>query len=164
MPLELKFIGVYDICNLNFLILYIFLSLIYVFFFFQIFRDTYSVALPIEGEGQPCFLFVFCRGESWEEEERDKYLSSWEYKNSIEFLLAMRILIFYNQTKWIKICCIPFSYLFKKMLGGNRSWVAHATHIPEIEVYSGRFNSTVGSFISFLSPLLNVSNRNPAIS
>ena len=74
------------------------------FFFFFLFKYPeillpYSLALPIDGEGQPSFLSVFCWGESWEEEEREKYLSGKEYKNSIEFLLAMRILIFYNQKK-----------------------------------------------------------------
>ena len=69
------------------------------FFFWFVFNYLeilfpYSLTLPIEGEGQPGFLFIFCWGESWEEEEIEKYLSSREYKNSIEFLLAMRIFDF----------------------------------------------------------------------
>ena len=85
---------------LCFILFYFIFKFYFIFFTFQISRDTfpYNLALPIEGEGQQSFLFVFCWGESWEEEERKKYLSGREYKNSIEFLLAMRILIFYNQT------------------------------------------------------------------
>ena len=96
---------------------FVYFSKLYLCFFFpfQISKDTfpYSLALPIEGEGQLGFLFVFCWGESWEEEERKKYLSGREYKNSIEFLLAMRILICYNQKKWNESVQNSVVYLFE---------------------------------------------------
>ena len=52
MLLELKFIAVYDIGAKLYLCF---------FFPFQISKDTfpYNLALPIEGEGQLGFLFVF---------------------------------------------------------------------------------------------------------
>ena len=116
VELELKLIGIYVICNLNFLDSYIFLSLIYVFFFLFKYPKIllpYNLALPIEGKGQPGFLSIFCWGDSWEEEEREKYFSGREYKNSIEFLLAMRILIFYNKKKWNESVQTSIVYLFE---------------------------------------------------
>ena len=118
VELELKLIGIYAICNLKFLDSYIFLSLIYVYFFsFQISRDTSPLQFSFTywGGGATRFFVCLVLGESWEEEEREKYLSGREYLNSIEFLLAMRIWFFIIRKNEMKVFKLLF-YTFLRLL------------------------------------------------